>query len=217
MYKQEVGVINHREEAQHTPTTFSTLLGYVIHRWGSTYVLLDYLCRPTCPSLGKSQCFTWCLHTRLAHFQLHADGNPHSCLTALLGKKTWREEKRIPAFLLLDLHSMANTYLFTREPHAKWPQCTTEEPWSGSMTCSRQELGREFASRTLEPAMFTRKCCVWISAQRKAKVKAERHLHRTAQKRQCEKVLLSHRSWTSAEELILTSEGQHHRTIWIEV
>lgn len=68
MYKQEVGVLNHQEEAQHTPTTFSTLFRSVVHQRGRTYVqLLDYLCRHTCLSLGKSQYFTCCLYTRLAH------------------------------------------------------------------------------------------------------------------------------------------------------
>lgn len=78
LYKQEVGVIKHQEETQYTPT-FSTLLRSVVHQWGSTHVLLlDYLCRSTCLSLGKSECFTCRLRPRLAHFQLHADGNPHS-------------------------------------------------------------------------------------------------------------------------------------------
>lgn len=101
-----------------TRPPLSTLFRSVVHQWGSTHVLLDYLCRSTCLSLGKSQCFTCCLHARLAHVQLHGDGNPHSCFTALPGKKTWREEKRVPASLS-DLHSMADTRLFY--------QGTTEE------------------------------------------------------------------------------------------
>lgn len=35
MHEQEVGVVNHEEEAQHTPT-FSTLMRSVVHQWGST-------------------------------------------------------------------------------------------------------------------------------------------------------------------------------------
>lgn len=140
-----------------------------------------------------------------------------SCLS---GKKTCREEKRVPASLS-DLHTMTQTHLFTRELHAKWPNSTTEESWPGIM--KSRHLARDRNLGNLHQAGANKVheemiACLNLSWKESKSWVTLTQSHGTTQRRQCERFLLSHGSWTSAEDFWRSPSPRHlNRSEGLEV
>lgn len=152
-------------------------------------MLLDYLCRSTCLSLGKSECFTCCLHPRFARFQLHADGNPHFLPHGSPGKENLARGKTSPC---LPVRFACQTHIYLP---GNYMQNGPDALLKNRHHDQADGRNSEKICMAQGPTKFTRKRPrARFSAGRKAKVKAERRSLRTAQRKQCEVFLLSHGS-----------------------